>query len=133
MHPLRSHGECVEVVDGNCTCNAGYHGNECRVCATSDAYGPNCECNCIVCGLNGSCTKGVDRRCVCDRGVIGIEYNACPSDHYGSHCQDQCADYDPHGTCTGGPKGNWHAILAITEKHVANAIMQSELWFHLRV
>ena len=64
-----AHGTCAPGLAGQCTCNAGWAGEDCSVCAENH-YGEACT-DCVVCNLHGTCMPGGTGLCICDQGWQG--------------------------------------------------------------
>ncbi|XP_076599998.1 stabilin-1 [Chaetodon auriga] len=93
--PCGNHGVCDDDVrgSGRCTCNQGFRGKACELCATG-YYGPNCTvCNC---GKQGSCDEGMEGsgQCVCKPGWEGdrcqSERGSIPEECRQCHAQADC-------------------------------------------
>nr|XP_015202668.1 PREDICTED: stabilin-1 [Lepisosteus oculatus] len=96
--PCSNHGVCTDgkYGTGYCTCEAGFTGTACELCAPK-RYGPNCtECTCAE---NGKCDEGLegDGSCFCQEGWNGdrceIKLGMKPI------CEPKC---DPNAVCQPG-------------------------------
>ncbi|XP_030070273.1 stabilin-2 [Microcaecilia unicolor] len=71
--PCNKRGSCSDGLQGNgtCTCQEGFGGTACEICAEDHLFGANCNsvCNCV----HGLCNNGIngDGTCTCLSGYAG--------------------------------------------------------------
>ncbi|KAH9488616.1 hypothetical protein Btru_061289 [Bulinus truncatus] len=104
-----SNTEDCDDVNGTCTCNPGWGGNNCSQACDASHFGPNCMSTCTCNMSNTAECNDVNGTCTCSPGWSGISCNqACDASHFGPNCMSTCtcnisntADCnDANGTCT---------------------------------
>ena len=108
-----AHGTCLEGVAGNCTCDLGWAGVSCSVCAAGWAGGNCTACDvgyfrvdglCVPCSQCEFGTCVVGEACACYEAAAGPTCSECARGYYGATCFD-CDACALHGYCVEGRSG----------------------------